>query len=74
MRQGHKMEENLAHIYSTDQPYTAELVRQMLVDHNITAFLVNKQDSTYKFGDLELYVQRDDVIRAKMLIKQFEER
>jgi hypothetical protein len=67
------MEENLVHIYSTAQPYTAELVRQMLVDKNIVAFLVNKQDSTYKFGEVELYVNRDDVIRAKMLIKEFED-
>jgi hypothetical protein len=67
------MEENLVHIYSTGQPYTAELVKQMLVDNNIVAFLVNKQDSTYKFGEVELYVNRDDIIRAKMLIKQFEE-
>jgi AFG3 family protein len=70
---GHSMEGNLLHIYSTGQPYTAELVRQMLVDNNIAAFLVNKQDSTYKFGEVELYVHRDHVIRAKMLIKQFEE-
>lgn len=67
------MEKNLVHIYSTGQPYTAELVRQMLVDKNIGAFLVNKQDSTYKFGEVELYVNRDDVIRAKMLIKEFED-
>jgi hypothetical protein len=66
------MEENLVHIYSSAQPYTAELVRQKLVDNNIAAFLVNKQDSTYKFGEVELYVNRDDVIRAKMLIKEFE--
>lgn len=67
------MEENLVHIYSTGQPYTAELVRQKLVDNNIGAFLVNKQDSIYKFGEVELYVNRDDVIRAKMLIKEFED-
>ena len=67
------MEENLVHIYSTGQPYTAELVRQKLVDNNIGAFLVNKQGSTYKIGEVELYVNRDDVIRAKMLIKEFED-
>ena len=67
------MEENLVYIYSTGQPYTAELVKQMLIDNNIGAFLVNKQDSTYKFGEVELYVDRDDVIRSKMLINEFEE-
>ncbi len=67
------MEENLVHIYSTSQLYLAELIRQMLSDNDIMAFLVNKQDSTYKFGEVELYVNRDDIIRAKMLIKQFED-
>ena len=66
------MESNLVHIYSSAQPYKAEMVRQMLTDHNIQCFLVNKQDSAYKFGDVELYVNRDDVIRAKMLIQEFE--
>ena len=60
------------HIYSIGNPYQAELIRQMLSDHNIQAFIVNKQDSAYKFGDIELYVNRDHVIRAKKLILEFE--
>lgn len=66
------MEDNLVQIYSSGQPYTAEMVRQMLADHNIQCFLVNKQDTAYKFGEVELYVNRDDVIRAKMLIQEFD--
>lgn len=67
------MGSNLVHIYSIGSPYTAELLRQRLSDHNILSFIVNKQDSAYKFGDIELYVHRDHVIRAKMLIQEFEE-
>lgn len=67
------MAEDLVHIYSIGIPYQAELVKQMLTDHDIHSFIVNKQDSAYKFGDIEIYVQRDDVIRAKMLIREFEE-
>ena len=67
------MADDLVHIYSVGKPYQAELIKQMLTDHNIQAFIVNKQDSAYKFGDIELYVDRDDVIRAKMLIREFEE-
>ena len=65
------MEPNLVHIFSSGQPYRAEMVKQMLTDHNIQSFLVNKQDSAYKFGEVELYVNRDDVIRAKKLIHEF---
>jgi len=64
---------DLVNIYSSSQPYQAELVRQMLTNHNIQSFIVNKQDSAYKFGNIELFVHRDNVIRAKKLIQEFEE-
>ncbi len=67
------MDSNQVHIYSSGNPYIAELVHQMLTDHNMQSFLINKQDSAYKFGDIELYVHRDNVIRAKKLIQEFEE-
>ena len=67
------MDSNLVHIYSSGQPLMAELVRQMLTDHNIQSFIVNKQDSACKFGEVELFVHRDHVIRAKKLIREFEE-
>jgi len=62
------------HIYSAATPYLAELVRQMLAEYDIQSFIVNKQDSFYKFGEIELYVNRDQVIRAKKLIAEFEAR
>lgn len=67
------MNSDLVHIYSSGQAYQVELIKQMLIDHNISAFLVNKQDSAYKFGEIELFVDRDDVIRAKLLIQEFED-
>jgi hypothetical protein len=66
------MASDLVRIYSADKLYLAELVRQMMSDHNIQSFIVNKQDSAYKFGEIELFVHRDDVIKAKMLIREFE--
>jgi hypothetical protein len=66
------VEADMIHIFSSGQPYKAELAKQMLADHNIVSFLVNKQDSAYKIGVVELYVNRDNVIRAKKLIQEFE--
>lgn len=65
------MEKNMVLVYTSVQVYEAELLRQMLADHQIHVFLLNKQDSAYKIGDIELYVQRDDTIRAKRLIEEF---
>ena len=67
------MADDLINIYGTDKLYVAELIRQMLSNHDIRSFIVNKQDTAYKFGEIELYVYRDDVIRAKKLIQEFEE-
>ena len=67
------MESDLVHIYSAGKLYVAEMLRQVLSDHNIQSFIVNKQDSAYQFGDIELFVHRDHIIRAKMLIREFEE-
>ena len=66
------MASDQVHIYSARTPYLAELVRQMLGEYDIQSFIVNKQDSFYKFGEIELFVNRDQVIRAKKLIAEFE--
>ena len=67
------MDKNWETIYSTNQLYIAELAKQMLHDNGIEAVVVNKRDSTYNtFGDIEVYVNRDNVIRALKLIKEFE--
>jgi hypothetical protein len=40
-----------------------------LEEEGIKVFYINKKDSSYNnFGQIELYVQRDDVIRAKYII------
>ncbi len=67
------MDKNWTTIYSTDQLYIAELAKQMLHDNGIEAVVINKRDSTYNtFGDIEVYVNRDNVIKALVLIKEFE--
>ena len=67
------MADDLVNIYGTGKAYIAELLKQALADHDIQSYIVNKQDSAYKFGEIELYVNRDDVIRAKKLIQEFED-
>ncbi len=55
-------------IYSTGANYKAELLKGLLVENNIEAVIINKKDSSYGFGELELYVKADDVVKAKHLI------
>ena len=55
-------------IYSTGVNYKAELLKGLLFENNIEAVILNKKDSSYGFGELELYVSSDDVIKAKHII------
>ncbi len=67
------MEKDWEKIFTTSQPYQAEVARQVLEEAGIQAVVINKKDSSYlAFGEAEVYVQQDDVIRAKQLIKNLE--
>lgn len=57
-------------IYATQKLYQAEMVKDILEDNDMEVVLMNKQDSFYLFGEIELYVRPEDVIRAKFLIKE----
>ena len=66
------MSDNKVIIYTSEKAYKIELLKQYLADHGIVSFSINKKDSSYHFGDIELYVDPDDAIRAKRLIDKFE--
>jgi len=63
------MERDWALIYSIGKLYQAEMVKSILEDNDIEVVLINKQDSFYLIGDIEVYVKPEEVIRAKFLIK-----
>ncbi len=55
-----------AKIFTTDILYKAEIAKSILEEVNIKSVIVDKKDSAYGiFGEIELYVQRENVIRAK---------
>lgn len=52
----------------------AEIVKQMLEENAVHAVLLNKQDSSYLFGKIELYVHEDLEQQALQLIQDGEEK
>jgi hypothetical protein len=67
------MEKDWVIVYSTDKPFQVELLKLFLEDHDVETVIINKMDSSYKtFGDIEVYVRRDNILLAKKLIKEFE--
>ena len=59
-------------VYTTNKLYESEIIRKILADNGIISFVVNKMDSAYQFGDIEILVTGDDVMRAKLLIAEYE--
>jgi hypothetical protein len=59
-------------VYSTNQIHHCEMVKQFLEDNDIHAMSIDKRDSSYLFGEIELYVNRDEVLKSKLLIEKFE--
>jgi len=70
------MEKNWINIFSSANPIEVEIVKQMLGENNITAVMLNKQDSSYNlFGTIDLYVKEENKSIALQLInKQHNER
>jgi len=66
------MEKNWICIYSTNKNHLAEIAKGILKEHDIESVIVNKKDSNYLFGLLELYVNRDHVIQGKHLLRDIE--
>ncbi len=52
-------------VYSDGFPPAVELRRAVLEQHEIPAVVLNKRDSSYLFGFVELLVQDEDFDRAK---------
>ncbi|MFH1121399.1 MAG: DUF2007 domain-containing protein [Bacteroidota bacterium] len=58
-------------IYTSVRLHEVEMIRVILGENQITAIIVNKQDSIYLIGEIELYVSFDDAFRAKQIIISF---
>ena len=67
------MDKDWVKIFSTPVIYKAELMRGLLEENEINAVIVNKKDSAYLFGDVELYVTNDDAVKAKHIITQHDQ-
>ena len=55
------MEANWVKIFTSFNFYRSEIVKQVLVEHQIDAVLLNRQDSSHRaFGNIEVYVHKQD--------------
>ncbi|MFZ6051606.1 hypothetical protein [Halocola ammonii] len=69
------MDKDWMKIYSDALEHTVMLVKLKLEENNIPTIILNKRDSSYNaFGEVELYIRREDSVKARHLINDnFEE-
>ncbi len=62
------MEAAWVKIYTAADFFKSELVRQVLIDHDIDAILLNKKGFPYNIGEAEVYIHQQDFDRAIEII------
>jgi len=60
-------------VYATKNAFEAELIKGLLLNNNIEATIINKKDSQFLFGDIEVHVAATDAESAKEIIASREE-
>jgi hypothetical protein len=63
------MEKNWVKIFTSNNFYQSEMVKQALAGNHIDTVLLNRQDSAHRsFGDIEVYIHQEDFSNAIEII------
>lgn len=60
--------DNWISVYETDQPYRAELVKDLLNNEDVNAVILNRKDSSYHFGNIQVMVTPEDREKATKIV------
>lgn len=64
------MDIDWALFYTSNKMYEIEILKGLLLENNIESYIMNKQDSLYLLGEIELYVPFDDILKAKIILSE----
>jgi len=64
------MEKDWVKLRTYSDAVRAEMDKQLLEENGIAAVLLNKQDSSFKFGRIDLFVNQGDADTAKQTISE----
>ena len=66
------MDEHWEVIFRSTAAYKAEILKAILEENELPCIVINKQDSSYLIGEIEVYVKQNDVLIAKQIVNRFE--
>lgn len=61
--------DNWISVYETDQLYRAELVKDILNNEEVDAVILNRKDSSYHFGSIQVMIHPEDKEKAAKIVK-----
>lgn len=67
------MKKGWVKILSSDKLYRIEIAKDLLEDEGIESVIVNQKDSLYLFGEIDLYVKKENFDKAVIIVKNFKE-
>lgn len=65
--------EDWVKVYSSDKKYKVNLLKGVLAENDIESSDINKKDSSFLIGSIEIYVHQDDAEKARELIENHKE-
>jgi hypothetical protein len=57
-------------VFTSPQMWEAEFIKGLLQQNNIECISLNKRDSSYLIGEVEIYVSTADAFLAKQIIQK----
>lgn len=63
-------EPGFALLFASTKPLEVEAAISYLDEEGIHSFKINKKDSSYIFGEIELYVEEDQLTRAQIILTE----
>ena len=64
------MEEGWVLIYQADEEYKAEVIKQLLENHDLHPVMMDHKDDEFRIGQVEIYVSSLEETTALNLIKE----
>lgn len=67
--------DNWVPVFTTNEEFVAERIKEVLGESGIVAVILNQMDSSYKtFGEIKVMVNGEDREKAEIVIKEYNDR
>ena len=64
------MKDNWIKIYANTLLYKVKIVQSILDEEDIEAVIINKQDYSYGFGEIELWTKQENTVLAIKIVNE----